>query len=116
MSSSLLPAGDFCGLAAIQSSNVLALNSFVSVDPNPGNGVIGTHIIFKVRTSIARSLAISSALIAQPITSTRLPAEALRILVSEAVEDAALTGKQIESRQRWNQGFIEAPGFSKDQG
>jgi len=34
-------------LTAIQSSNVFALNSFVSVDPNPENGVIGPNIIFK---------------------------------------------------------------------
>jgi hypothetical protein len=34
-------------LASIQSSNVFALNSFVSIDPNPENGVIGPHITFK---------------------------------------------------------------------
>lgn len=34
-------------IKTIQSSNVFALNSFVSVDPNSENGVIGPHIIFK---------------------------------------------------------------------
>ena len=34
-------------LTTIQNSNVFALNSFVSVDPNPENGVNGPHIIFK---------------------------------------------------------------------
>jgi hypothetical protein len=33
-------------LAAVQSSNVLALDPFVSVDPNPELGVTGPHIIF----------------------------------------------------------------------
>jgi hypothetical protein len=34
-------------LASVQRSNVFALNSFVSIDPNPENGVIGPHITFK---------------------------------------------------------------------
>jgi hypothetical protein len=34
-------------LAAVQSNNALALGPFVSVDPNPENGVIGPHITFK---------------------------------------------------------------------
>ena len=34
-------------LASIKSSNVFALNSFVTVDPIPENGVIGLHITFK---------------------------------------------------------------------
>src|SRR5690349_2653195 len=33
-------------LAAIQANNVQALDPFVSVDPNPENGVGGPHIIF----------------------------------------------------------------------
>ena len=34
-------------LTSVKSSKVFALNSFVSVDPNPENGVIGPHITFK---------------------------------------------------------------------
>ena len=34
-------------LAAVQSNKALALGPFVSVDPNPENGVIGPHITFK---------------------------------------------------------------------
>jgi hypothetical protein len=34
-------------LAAVQSNNALALGPFVSVDPNPENGVIGPHTTFK---------------------------------------------------------------------
>ena len=34
------------GLAAVQASNVQALDPFVSVDPNPETGVAGPHITF----------------------------------------------------------------------
>ena len=34
------------GIAAVQANNVQALDPFVSVDPNPENGVAGPHIIF----------------------------------------------------------------------
>jgi hypothetical protein len=34
-------------VAALQSNNVIQLDPYVSVDPNPENGVIGPNVIFK---------------------------------------------------------------------